>query len=137
MSSKFRSRIRKNAGLLRFARILANAATWKLFLDGYEVSQQRLDGFLQHVANDLAELVRRRLGHRLSFNPEPSLMQGDPVLTVFPLHVSVSRLFKRVRAEAGRDRQLAEPFVYRDIDPIRCRIPHDKAQASPVGGPGA
>jgi hypothetical protein len=35
MSSKFRSRIRKNAGLPGFARILANAATWKLFLDGY------------------------------------------------------------------------------------------------------
>jgi hypothetical protein len=43
MSSKFRSRIRKNAGLPGFARILANAATWKLFLDGYLILKKAFD----------------------------------------------------------------------------------------------
>jgi hypothetical protein len=48
MSSKFRSRIRKNAGLPGFARILANAA-WKLFLDGYYAVGGRMTGVFQRT----------------------------------------------------------------------------------------
>src|SRR5438045_4192938 len=60
-------------------------------------------------------------------------MQGDSVLTVFPLYVTVSRFLKSRRPEADGDGQLAQPPIDRDVDAVWRRIADHETDAASDG----
>src|SRR2546430_814522 len=71
-----------------------------------------------------------------ALDPEPALVQRNPMLAILPFHIAVPRLLERHGAESGREGQESEPLLHGDVDAVRRGVSDDTAdQAAGLGDP--
>src|SRR5881396_758141 len=69
-----------------------------------------------------------------ALDPEPALVQRNPMLAILPFHIAVPRLLERHGAESGREGQESKPLLHGDVDAVRSGVADDTAdQAAGLG----